>query len=395
VTDYPRASSTPDLRPASRPHVRRLALVLSGGGARGAYQVGVLKALAELLPADAPIPFSIISGTSAGAIIAALVATHAPHFRSGVDSIERFWRNFQVEEVFRADTSSMLRSGLHLLLALVSGGYLARPPRSLFDNSPLRDTLERHVNFARIEQALNAGYLDALAINASAYQSALSVAFYECRRGTAPWQHAWRRGQPAELGLDHLMASAAVPFLFPAVYMEGEYFGDGAMRQVSPLSPAIQLGADRLLIIGVRPPGGADLMPSSHRAAAPSFGQMLGFMLDTLFMDGMQSDLERLQQENRLLAATGSGSAEDARYIEALAITPREDFGCIAERHISDAPRSLRVLLRTMGASNVGGRTLLSYLLFEGSYTRELMALGYADAMLRRDELQALVRSES
>lgn len=369
--------------------------MLSGGGARGAYQVGVLKAISELLPANAPVPFSILSGTSAGAIIAALVATHAAHFREGVDSIERFWRNFQVEEVFRADTRTMLRSGLHLLLALLSGGYLVRPPRSLFDNSPLRDTLERHVNFARIAQALDAGYLDALAINASAYQSALSVAFYECRRSTPPWQHAWRRGQPTELGLDHLMASAAVPFLFPAVHMEGEYFGDGAMRQVSPLSPAIQLGADRLLIIGVRPPGGADLMPASHRASAPSFGQLLGFMLDTLFMDGMQSDLERLQQENRLLAATGAGSADDARYVEALAITPREDFGCIAERHVADAPRSLRVLLRTMGASNVGGRTLLSYLLFEGSYTRELMALGYADAMLRRDELQALVRSES
>ena len=389
------AFSMPAPRPLPPRPGGRLGLVLSGGGARGAYQVGVLKALSEMLPADAPAPFAVISGTSAGAIIAALVAAHASHFREGVDSIERFWRNFHVDQVFRADTASMLRSGLHWTLALVTGGLVVRPPRSLFDNSPLRDTLERHVNFARIAQAIEHGHLEAIAINASAYQSALSVAFYASANGTAPWTRAWRSGRPAELGLDHLMASAAVPFLFPPVFMEGEYYGDGAMRQVSPLSPALHLGADRLLIIGVRPPAGSQIMPLSARGDAPSFGHLFGFMLDTLFMDGMQADLERLQQENRLLEACGAGSRDHTRYIDAVAIMPREDFGVIAERHADAAPPALRVLLRTMGAANPGGRTLLSYLLFEGSYTRELIELGYADAMLRREALQELVRSES
>ncbi len=381
----------------------RIGLVLPGGGARAAYQVGVLKAVAELVPRDAPLPFRVISGTSAGAIIAAILASHAPQFRLGVSSLERFWRNFRVDQVFRADAGSMLRAGLHWLLALVSGGYLMPPPRSVFDNSPLRELLERHVNFARIRQHLDHGKLDALAVNASAYRTALSVAFYECARETTPWLHSWRLGEPAELGLDHLMASAAVPFLFPAVYMDGEYYGDGAMRQLAPLSPAINLGAERLLVIGVRPPPvvtgitapSAEVIPHSHAgpARAPSFGQIFGFMLDTLFMDGVQYDLERLQRDNLLITAAG-GAAAGLKRIEAVSITPRTDFGPIAQEHQEDMPRPLRILLRTMGAANPGGRTLLSYLLFQGSYTRDLITLGYEDGLARREEIQALLRSE-
>ena len=297
----------------------------------------------------------------------------------------------------------MLRSGLHWLLALMSGGFLVPPPRALFDNQPLRELLERHVNFARIRQHLEHGALDALAVNASAYRTAASVAFYECARETAPWLHSWRLGEPADLGLDHLMASAAVPFLFPAVYMDGEYYGDGAMRQLAPLSPAINLGAERLLVIGVRAPPvvtgvrapTADVIPHARAGLtpAPTFGQIFGFMLDTLFMDGVQSDLERLQRDNLLITAAG-GAAAGLRRIEVVSITPRTDFGPIAERHEADMPRALRVLLRTMGAANPGGRTLLSYLLFQGSYTRDLIALGYEDGMARREEIQALLRSE-
>jgi len=381
----------------------RLGLVLPGGGARAAYQVGVLKGIAELVPRDVPLPFRVISGTSAGAIIGTIVAAHAAHFRTGIASLERFWRNFRVEQVYRADTASMLRAGIHWLLALVSGGFLVPPPRSLFDNRPLRELLERHVNFTRVRQHLEHGHLDALVINASAYRTALSVAFYACAREAIPWQHTWRLGQPAELGLDHLMASAAVPFLFPPVYMGGEYYGDGAMRQLAPLSPAINLGADRLLVIGVRPssaaldpaaaPGAG--IPRGHAGPgpAPSFGQIFGFMLDTLFMDGLQSDLERLQRDNLLIAAAGS-AAGGLRRIEVVSIMPRLDFGPIAERHVGAVPRALRVLLSTIGAANPEGRTLLSYLLFEGSYARDLIALGLEDVRARREEFQGLLRSE-
>jgi NTE family protein len=379
----------------------RLGLVLPGGGARAAYQVGVLKAVADLLPRDAALPFRVISGTSAGAIIAAIVGSHAERFRPGVWSLERFWRNFRVDQVFRADTASMLRSGLHWLLALVSGG-LVRPPHSVFDNSPLRELLERHVNFARVRQHLEHGHLEALAINASDYRTALSVSFYECAHPDAEPLRHWREGVAAELDLDHLMASTAVPFLFPPVCMNGEYFGDGAMRQLAPLSPAINLGAERVLVIGVRAPnaasgiraGATEVIPHLHRAPGhgPTFGQIFGFMLDTLFMDGVQADLERLQRDNQLLASAGT-AATGLRRTEVLSITPRVDFGPIAQRHADDVPRALRALLRVMGAANPGGRTLLSYLLFEGSYARELIAHGYADAMARREEIQALLRS--
>jgi len=372
----------------------RLGLVLSGGGARGAYQVGVLKAIAELGPRDGPVPFDVICGTSAGAITAAVVAAHAAHFRAGVVNLERVWRNFSVEQVFRADAASMLRAGLRWLLALVSGGWLAPPPRSVFDNSPLRELLERHVNFARISDAIEHGHLGALAVSAAAYRRALSVAFYAARAERAPWLKGWRRGEPAELGLDHLMASAAVPFLFPPVRMGDEYYGDGAMRQSAPLSPAIRLGADRLLVIGVRTASTSCHDPSAPRSQPPSFGQIFGFMLDTLFMDGLHADLERLERDNQLIDAVGPDRA-GLRHVAALVVTPREDFAAIAHRHADEIPRALRVLLRTMGAANPGGAALLSYLLFEGGYTRELIALGYADAMRRRDELQAFVASAS
>jgi NTE family protein len=392
MTD-PTAAATPSSAAAVQDR-GRLGLVLSGGGARSAYQVGVLKALAELLPRDAPIPFRVICGTSAGAIIAAVVAAHARQFRAGTANLERVWRNFHVDQVFRADALSMLRSGLHWLLALVSGGWLVPPPRALFDNAPLRGLLERHVNFARIRQALEHGDLDAFAISAAAYRRALSVAFYATAREQAPWLQSWRRGECAELGLDHLMASAAVPFLFPPVAMGGEYYGDGAMRQSAPLSPAIRLGADRLLIVGVRPThtscgGGSD-------AAVPSFGQIFGFMLDTLFMDGLHADLERLERENLLIGALGAEAVARTgrRRVAPLLITPRVDFGEVAARYAREMPRTLRVLLRTMGAAEPGGGALLSYLLFEGGYTRELIALGYADAMRRREELYDFASSE-
>ena len=391
------AASSPDASAFAEPP--RLALVLPGGGARAAFQVGVLKALADLVPRDAPLPFRVVSGTSAGAILAALVASHADRFRQGACSLERFWRNFRIQDVFRTDTASMLGSGLHFLLALVSGGHLASP-RSVFDNSPLRDLLERHVNFARIRQHVDHGQLGAIAINASDYRTARSVSFYQCRDPQAATLRHWHQGTPAELSLDHLMASTAVPFLFPPVPIDGEYYGDGAMRQLAPLTPAIKLGADRLLVVGVRPPddpgirGAAEVIPHIAHGAGhgPTFGQIFGFMLDTLFMDGVQADLERVERANELVAAAGAG-ATGLRRIEVLSLTPRVDFGPIAERHAGEVPSALRALLRVMGAANPGGRTLLSYLLFQGSFARELIAHGYADAMARREELQALLRS--
>ena len=372
----------------------KLGLVLPGGGARAAYQVGVLRAIADLLPARAVNPFPVITGTSAGAVNATALAVHADRFRVAVGNLERVWRNFQVEQVFRADTASMLRSGLHWLFAMMSGGWLLPPPKSLFDNTPLRELLKTQFDFNGVRRSIAAGQLDALSIAAAGYMTARSVSFFESKPGGVPWARLRRVGEPAELSLDHLMASVAVPFLFPPVLMGNEYYGDGAMRQASPFSSAIHLGADRLLVVGTR---NESHVVIPQPPVCPTFGQIFGYMLDALFTDGLYADMERLTQINSLLdngLPPEQGSIR-LRRIGMLVILPSRDISEIARHHVGSLPRALRVLLRTMGALNTGGGQLMSYLLFQDSFTRELIALGYQDAMKRSDDLLDFIGGHS
>jgi NTE family protein len=371
------------------PTMQKTGLVLPGGGARAAYQVGVLRAIADLLPARSCNPFPIITGTSAGAVNATAIAISADRFRVAIGNLERVWRNFHVQQVFRSDTASMMRAGLHWLLAMMSAGWLLPPPKSLFDNSPLRELLQKHFDFEGIRHAIAGGHLDAIAIAAAGYRSARSVSFYESKPGCEPWSRMRRAGEPATLTLDHVMASVAVPFLFPPVLMEGEYYGDGSMRQATPFSAGIHLGADRLLVIGTR----NEIQQPLTVPSSPTFGQIFGFMLDALFTDGLYSDLERLTQINQIVTKVGNVSAEGAqlRRIDLFVILPSRDLSEIARDHVLALPRTLRVLLRTMGALNASGGQLMSYLLFQDTYTRELIALGYQDAMKRSQDLVAFL----
>lgn len=364
----------------------QVGLVLPGGGARAAYQVGVLRALADLLPARSPNPFPVITGTSAGAINATELAIHAERFRIATVNLERVWRNFQVGHVFRADIVSTLRSGLHWMLAGLSGGWLLPPPKSLFDNAPLRELLHANFDFDGIGRSIQAGHLKALAIAAAGYSSGRSVTFFEGASDCESWYRVRRSGESAKITLDHLMASVAVPFLFPPVMMNDEYFGDGSMRQSTPFSSAIRLGADRLLVVGTR-----NDRSNNRRVAprSPSFGQIFGYMLDGLFSDGLYSDLERLNQINDLIRNVGSVRTAQSvlKPVDLMVILPSRDLSEIARAHADSLPRTLRALLRTMGAMNPGGGELMSYLMFQGSFTRELIALGYKDAMDRSGEL--------
>lgn len=332
----------------------------------------------------------MVTGTSAGAVNATAIAVHSERFRVAVGNLERVWRNFQVHQVFRSDTASMLRSGLHWLLAMMSGGWLLPPPKSLFDNSPLRELLQGQFDFGCVRRAINAGLLDALSISAAGYMSARSMSFYEAKPGSVPWSRLRRAGEPANLSLDHLMASVAVPFLFPPVLMEGEYFGDGSMRQASPFSSAIHLGADRLLVIGTR---NETHFSVPQPPVCPTFGQIFGYMLDALFTDGLYADMERLTQLNQLveLGVPAAPDGMQLRKIDMMVILPTRDISEIARHHVGSLPRTLRVLLRTMGALNTGGGQLMSYLLFQDSFTRELIALGYQDAMKRSEDLLAFI----
>ncbi len=328
------------LRPGYRP---TLGLVLTGGGARSAYQVGVLLALAELWPRSRN-PFQIIVGTSAGGVAAGVLAAEAHQWRRAVAGLERVWANFRSSQVFHVDSRHMLRAGAHWVLALMSGGLVLAPPRSMLDNTPLRELLGTHVDCAGIRRSIERGHLRAFALCSTSYGTGHSVAFFDGVDSIPDWARVQRVGCRTELGVDHVMASAAIPLLFPPIRIGEEYFGDGAMRQLHPLSPAIHLGADRLLIIGVR----------ARRAAGVTVNR---------------------HQSVMMLAPS---------------VDPRE----IAGRHVREMPRGLRALLRVIGGRDTSSYQLASYLMFEAGYTRALIELGYRDAMEARGGITAFMSGE-
>ena len=373
----------------------KTALVLPGGGARGAFQVGVLKALAEMMPRGSPNPFSVLSGTSAGAINSVVLASKARRFRVAVAELDRVWGNFKSDHVFRTDNLTMLKSSLHWLTSIVLGGFLVGTPKSLLDNSPLRALLSRNIRFPRIQDAIRNGYLDAVAVTAASYASARSTSFFQASPGRRGWSRTRRVGIHSNLHLDHLMASIAVPMIFPPVQLEGGYFGDGAMRQATPLSPAVHLGADRILVVGIRDET-ADKAPGrGKRQAHPSFAQIAGYMLDTLFMDGLYSDIERMTRINQLIDSVHpqhrTGPLQRMRPIDTMLIVPSRDLRTIAHDHRRELPFAIRGLLHGIGGRGPGENRLLSFLMFEQAYTQELIELGYQDAMKVKDELFAFV----
>jgi NTE family protein len=376
-------------RPGLRPTV---GLVLTGGGARSAYQVGVLLALAEMLP-RARNPFQVIVGTSAGAVAASVLAAEAHHWRRAVAGLERVWANFQSSQVFHVDARHMLRAGAHWVLALISGGMVLAPPKSLLDNTPLRELLRVHVDCAGIRRSIERGHLHAFALCATSYGTGRSVAFFDGIDSIGDWSRVQRVGVRTPLTLDHLMASAAIPLLFPPMRIGDAYYGDGAMRQVHPLSPAIHLGADRLLIIGVRARRAAGVQVNRLPPIMPSPGEIFGYMLDTLFTDQIYSDLEQLERFNELVHAAPQ-AARGGRPIETLMLAPSVDPREIAGRHAGEIPRGLRALLRVIGGRDTSGHQLASYLTFESGYTRALIELGYRDAMEARTALQAFMSGE-
>ncbi|HWW20700.1 MAG TPA: patatin-like phospholipase family protein [Steroidobacteraceae bacterium] len=366
-------------------------LVLPGGGARAAYQVGVLKGIAGMFPRGARNPFPIIVGTSAGAVSAAVVATEAYRWQHAVESLERVWANFHVRQVFKVDGASMLRSGMHWLLSLVSGGVLLPPPLALFDNSPLRALLAQNIRWAGLRRSIENEDLEAVALCATSYSSASSVAFFQGGSRVTEWSRQQRIGLRTTLRIDHVMASLGVPFLFPPVQLGDEYFGDGAQRQLWPLSPAIHLGADRLLVIGVRAEHGAGVNTRPRTVVQPPTpGQLFGYMLDTLFMDQIYANVEHVQRLNSVVEVAPS-AVPGMHKVATLVIAPSADLRVIATRHVRSLPRGLRSLLRVLGARGSAGAQLASYLMFESSFTQELIQLGYQDAMGKREDLMGFL----
>ncbi|PIV75232.1 MAG: Patatin [Rhodocyclales bacterium CG17_big_fil_post_rev_8_21_14_2_50_68_7] len=369
------------------------AVVLTGGGARAAYQVGVLRAIRDLLPDPRRNPFPIICGTSAGAVNAASLAAFAEDFGRAVDAIHEVWANFHVNHVYRADALGVALSGGRWLALLMFGWFLRQNPRSVFDNTPLRRLLERTLDFAGIERAIGQGALYAVSITATGYLTGQSITFFQGAPDIQPWSRTQRHAARTRLSVDHLLASSAIPFIFPATRIHREFFGDGSMRQLAPISPAIHLGAGRILVIG-----SGFLGEDKIRARAetyPSFAQIAGHALASIFLDGLAVDLERIRRINQMLDRLPDGVADKAalglRPIETLVIAPSQRIELIAAQHVGALPGPVRRLLGGLGGTAQTGAMLASYLLFEIPFTRALIELGYADAMARREDLVAFL----
>ncbi|HEU0187434.1 MAG TPA: patatin-like phospholipase family protein [Gallionellaceae bacterium] len=375
-----------------------IGLILTGGGARAAYQVGVLKAIADILPRNARNPFPIISGTSAGALNAATLAVNAGNFRLGVQYLLSIWQRAQVEQIYRADPVGVLVNTARWLSGLVlsSLGSNRLNHVSLLDNTPMNSLLEEILPYDKIQHSIDSGHLHALSITASGYTSEQSVTFFQGVRSIQPWHRARRLGIPARIESRHLQASAAIPFLFPAVRINREYFGDGSMRQIAPISSALHLGAKRVLVIGV---GQSSQHPVKRRRsyAYPSLAQIAGHALNSIFLDSLELDLERLRRINHTVSLLTEEQRNNTQlhHIDVLVIQPSESIERIAQRHASKLPWPIRFLLRLIGAMRRSGANLVSYLLFDRQFCRALIDLGYQDAMRRREEILALLTTES
>lgn len=381
-------------------------LLLTGGGARAAYQVGVLEAIADLRQAcgagSEPNPFPIITGTSAGAINAAALACGADNFDRAVRRIARVWRQFHANQVYGADSLSVMRSGARWLTLVSIGWALARwrrmRPQSLLDNKPLEKLLVKMVPLVRLPRLIRKGHLKALAVTASSYSSGEHVTFFEAATPVKPWVRSQRKAASDRITHEHLLASSAIPFIFPAKGIEVddhiEYFGDGSMRQSAPIAPAIHLGAERILVIGAgrmhEPKNDAAVNPTPNY---PSLAQIAGHALSNIFLDALAVDVERVQRINQTLSLIPEEKRTHSalRPIELLVIAPSQRLDAVAARHVGDLPTPVRTMLGALGVTSnmadVRGAALASYLLFEAGYTQELMALGRADTLAMRAQV--------
>jgi NTE family protein len=366
------------------------ALVLTGGGARAAYQVGVLSAIAKFIPRNHGIPFPILCGTSAGAINTTALGCYASCFNLGVKKLEWIWKNLNTAKIYHNDTRGVFGHIGKGMLASFQADYANKSPRSLLNNSPLRSLLNSVMNFKRIDNNILTGYLSSISVTASSYSTGNSISFFQAEDNTLPWERAKRCGQPTQLNTEHLMASSAIPLVFPSIKIKNQHYGDGSVHQLSPLSPAIHLGAERIFIIGVEQPK-AILHSSDHSLHPPTAATVAGHLLDSIFADTMSSDLERMLRINetlKLIPKSKKDKREGLKHIDSFIINPSHDLNAIALNYYYDLPLPVRLLLRSTGISSDSESSIISYLLFEKNFCAELIKLGFEDAMEQENQIK-------
>lgn len=373
---------------------QKTGLILTGGGARAAYQVGVLKAIAEILPRRTKNPFPVICGTSAGAFNAVTLAVYAQSFRLGVQYLDKMWKNFTAHDIYRADPLGVFINSTLWLSGLLLNGFGINKLNqvSLLDSTPLSELLERAMPSEKIQENIDLGVLHALSISASGYGTGQSVNFYQSAQGVEPWQRARRLGVATNIEAKHILASSAIPFIFPAVRINREYFGDGSMRQIAPISPALHLGAVRVLVIGTGQTQEAQPVRTKDDDY-PSLARIAGHALDSIFLDSLEVDLERLQRINRTIGLMPEAVRQhiNMHHVEVLLISPSQSIEKLAGRYAKKLPWAIRLLLSIVGAMRRNASNLVSYLLFEKEFCRALIDLGYQDAMNRKQEIMAFL----
>lgn len=368
-------------------------LVLSGGGARAAYQVGVLSYMAEKVP---EAEFPIITGVSAGAINAVFLAGHRGTPRETLEALSDLWTGLTIDQIFRTDPGSIGLTGARWFWMLGAGG-MGPKVRGLLDTEPLRDFLSDHLDVEGIEEKVQRGQLRALALSATRYSTGQTVTFVQGEEDVPLWERARRIGVRARISVDHVMASGSIPLIFPATNVADEYYGDGSIRQAAPLAPAIHLGADRLVAISTRyAPTLAEIQERTTQDYPPP-AQIIGMLFNTIFLDTLESDAERLHRINEILDSLPRGtlSPDGLRKIRLLVVRPSRDLGNMAEGYRRQLPRSLRFMLRGLGIQRLRGPELLSYLLFEMPYLANVMELGYEDTMSQWHNVERFFKEES
>jgi NTE family protein len=369
-------------------------LVLAGGGARAAYQVGALQAIREMLPEPKVNPFPIICGTSAGAVNAGALAVYADDFGNAVEKLLDVWRNFQPHHVYRSDWLGATSNNLKWMTGFLFGAFLKRRRHSLLDNRPLEALLARDLDFTRVKGNIDKGALDAVAITCSGYTSGQSCSFFQGAERFEGWKRSTRIGIKTDLTVQHLMASSAIPFVFPAYHLNREFFGDGSMRQIAPVSPALHLGADRVVVVGTAKIR-VDTPERTRGDNFPTLAQIAGHVMNSIFLDSLAVDIERLERINRTVSCAPPEALKrmglTLHHVDVLVLTPSPPLDAIAVKHVRSLPWTIRFMLRSVGAMRRGGANLASYLLFEPGYCRELIELGYKDTLARREEVEAFI----